>query len=137
MTGPVDNLAVIEAFSQAATQGDLEALADCMHPDFEIREAEGLPYCGVFRGLDGFLAMFRAMQQAWGDLGITHIATIGERDGEEFALHMRVDGIDASGAPVSSEVLERWVVRDGKVAAIVPFYWDTAALAARLGATRP
>lgn len=128
-----DNLAVIEAFSQAALSGDLEKLRTLLHPDFEVHEAASLPYGGVYRGLDGFLEMFAGMQAAWGGPEISQIGVIGERTGNQFALHMQVKGTAASGESITSEVFERWVVRDGMIAQIHPFYWDTALLAEQLG----
>ena len=76
--------------------------------------------------------MFAAMHGAWRALAISQIDVIGAPDAETFALHMQVDGLSANGSPISSEVFERWVVRDGKVAEIQPFYWDTASLATQL-----
>lgn len=130
----MDNLAIIRAFAAAGLAGDVEAMVALMHPGFVVRQAPGLPYGGDHCGIDGFLAMFAAMQRAWRDMAISQIAVIGAPEGDTFALHMKVEGRSAAGDPISSEVFERWLVRDGKVAEIQPFYWDTAALSARLEA---
>jgi uncharacterized protein len=127
------NLAVIEAFSAAVMGGDAEAVARLAHADFLVEQAAGLPYGGTHRGLDGFYAMLGLMQQAWRELKITPLGTIGDPAGEEFALHMLVEGKAHDGAPMASEVFERWIVRDGKVAEIRPFYHDTARLAVQFG----
>lgn len=128
----MDNLSIIKAFAAAGLAGDFEAMTHLMHLDFVVRQAPGLPYHGDHRGPEGFLAMFTTMQSAWRKLSISQIGVIGAPEGETFALHMRVEGVSERGEPICSEVFERWVVRDGKVAEIQPFYWDTAALAAQL-----
>ncbi len=128
----MDNLAIIKAFAAAGLAGDIDTMTGLMHADFVVRQAPGLPYRGAHRGAGGFLAMFAAMQAAWRQLSLSQIGVIGAPEGDTFALHMRVEGISAQGEAISSEVFERWVVRDGKVAEIQPFYWDTAALAAQL-----
>lgn len=128
-----DNLAVIQAFSEAVMGGDAEAVARLAHPEFVVQQAAGLPYGGTYRGLEAFYAMLGRMQEVWRELKITPLGTIGDPAGEEFALHMLVEGRAHDGAPMSSEVLERWIVRDGKVVEIWPFYRDTASLAKQFG----
>ena len=129
----IDNVAVINAFSQAVMGGDAEAVQRLAHPDFVVQQAAGLPYGGTHRGLEAFFAMLGHMQQVWRELKISPQGIIGDPAGDEFALHMLVEGRAHDDAPMSCEVFERWIIRDGKVAEISPFYRDTAALAAQFG----
>lgn len=129
----MDNLAVIQAFSAAVLNGAPEAAARFVHRDFVVQQAASLPYGGTHRGIEAFYGMLGQMQRVWRDLRITPLGMLGDPSGEEFALRMLVEGQAHDGAPMSCEVLERWVVRDGKVAEIWPFYRDTAALAAQFG----
>ena len=129
----MDSFAVIQAFSAAVLGGDREAAARFAHPDFVVQQAASLPYGGTHRGLDAFYAMLGQMQQAWRDLKITPLGVLGDPAGEEFALRMLVEGRAHNEAPIACEVFERWVLRDGKVAEIWPFYRDTAALSAQFG----
>lgn len=128
----MNNLSIIHAFAEAGMAGDVPAMTALVHPEFVVKQAPGMPYGGEHRGMAGFLAMFAAMQRAWRDMKLHQIGVIGAPDGDTFALHMRVEGRAANGDPISSEVFERWLVRDGKIAEIQPFYWDTAALSAAL-----
>jgi uncharacterized protein len=128
-----NNFAIIQAFSEAVLNGDSAAVARLAHPDFVVHQAAGLPYGGIHKGLDAFYAMLGHMQRVWRDLKISLIGAIGDPAGDQFALHMMVEGRSADNKPMSSEVFERWVIRDGKVAEIWPFYHDTAALAAQFG----
>jgi uncharacterized protein len=128
-----DNLAVIHAFSAAVLAGDAAEVARFAHADMVVEQAASLPYGGTHRGLDAFYAMLGRMQEVWRELKITPQGVIGDPAGEVFALHMLVEGRAHDGTPMASEVLERWIVRDGKVAEIWPFYRDTAVLAAQFG----
>ena len=133
MTDKADNFAVIQAFSEAVLAGDAEAVARLAHADFVVQQAAGLPYGGTHRGLNGFFAMLARMQEVWRELKISPLGAIGDPAGHEFALRMMVEGRAHDGAPMACEVFERWIVRDGKVAEIWPFYRDTAALAEQFG----
>ena len=113
--------------------GDVDAVARLAHPDFVVQQAAGLPYGGTHRGLEAFFAMLGRMQQVWRELNISLLGMIGDPAGEEFALHMLVEGRAHDGAPMASEVFECWTVRDGKVLEIAPFYRDTALLAQQFG----
>lgn len=115
MAEKTDNFAVIQAFSEAVLTGDGEAVARLAHPEFVVQQAAGLPSGGTHWGLEAFYAMLGRMQEVWRELKISPIAAMGDPAGEEFALHMLVAGRAHDGAPMSSEVLERWVIRDGKV----------------------
>ena len=133
MSAHPGNLAVIEAFSAAVLAGDGEAAARLAHEDIAVEQAAGLPYGGSHRGLPAFYAMLLVMQQAWRELKIIPLGVIGDPAGNEFAIRARVEGLASDGTPMISEVLERWVLRDGKIAEIWPFYRDTAALAGQFG----
>lgn len=128
MSAASSNLAVIEAFSAAVLAGDGEAAARLAHEDIVVQQADGLPYGGTHRGLGGFYAMLQSMQQAWRDLKIIPLGVIGDPAGNEFAIRARVEGLAHDGTLMACEVLERWVLRDGRIAEIWPFYRDTAAL---------
>ncbi|MDE2597742.1 MAG: hypothetical protein KGL44_12790, partial [Sphingomonadales bacterium] len=92
---------------------------------------------GIHRGLDAFFAMLGHMQEVWRELKITPQGAIGDPAGEAFALSMLVEGRAHDGAPMACEVFERWIVRDGRVAEIRPFYRDTARLAVQFGIAAP
>lgn len=128
----MDNSATIRRFAEAVLGGDLETAGQLLHPGFVLRQPPSLPYGGEHHGTAGFVAMLSGMQLAWRQLAIRQLDLIGDPTGETFALHMQVEGLTEAGEPLSSEVFERWVVRDGQIAGITPFYWDTAMLAGQL-----
>lgn len=133
----MNNLEVVQAFAVAVLGDDMERVAQLTHSDFVVFEAASLPYGGEHRGVEGFFAMFGAMHAAWRGIKVEPLGEIGESQGNVFAMHMLVKGRMENGKPMASEVFERWEVRDGKVAEIRPFYWDTAALIPQLAMPNP
>jgi uncharacterized protein len=63
-----DNVDVVRRIFRAVEERDLQALLDCYDENVEIREAESLPYGGVYRGHDGAIAHAAGWFDAWGDL---------------------------------------------------------------------
>ena len=47
-------LAIVQRFSTAVREGDMDEMGRLVHDDFVAREAGGLPYSGDYRGLSGF-----------------------------------------------------------------------------------
>ncbi len=114
----------------AATRtGDKAALAEMVHPDFELIEPTGVPYEGTFRGLDGWRKLARAVVEAWEDFKVEPIAFPGESE-STFVVHLRLSGRSRkTGNPFDMSVLELWSFRDGKLVSISPHYFDTNLLA--------
>lgn len=114
----------------AATQTvDKAALAALLHPDFECVEADGLPYAGVYRGLDGWMALGAAVIGAWSKFRIRPIEYPGESE-NAFTVRFAISGVSRkTGKAFETTVLELWHFKDGKLAAISPYYFDTHLLA--------
>jgi uncharacterized protein len=114
-----------ERFLAALRTGDTAMMGAMLHPDFELIEADSLPYGGTYRGLDGWLALTRAVGTAFAGFRLTLLDVAGEGP-ESIVLHFAIAGrIRATGVPFESRVLEYWRFRDGKLWRIDPFYFDT------------
>jgi ketosteroid isomerase-like protein len=114
----------------AATRvGDKATLAEMVHAEFELVEPTGVPYEGVFRGLDGWRKLARAVVEAWEDFRVEPIAFPGESK-DTFVVHLRLSGRSRkTGRPFDMSVLEMWSFKDGKLIGISPHYFDTHLLA--------
>lgn len=118
-----------ERFMTATRTGDKAALAEMVHPDFELIEPTGLPYSGTFRGLDGWRKLARAVVEAWDEFKVEPIAFPGEST-DTFVVNLRLSGRSRkTGNPFSMSVLEMWTFRDGQLISISPHYFDTHLLA--------
>ena len=106
-----------------------DLLAPFFAPDVVMRQAENLPYGGVWRGHDGMARFLVAMSEAWESF------EIGEQEflamGETAVVHSQVRArARATGRELAFPVLQTIAVRDGRIAEVRPFYWDTAAIVA-------
>jgi len=128
MENNVDKVAA-HVFLDAFSRGDTQAMEALLAPDFLLRQADGLPYGGDYRGVEGWQRMLTRFAETWSSLVPTLVTVLG--DGPQFAVLVDVTvTARATGRTLTTSVLEFWTMRDGKLAEIRPFYWDTAAVTA-------
>jgi uncharacterized protein len=120
------NARIVEAIFTALGAGDLAAAAAHFHSDVVIHEPPSLPYGGVFKGHEGFLDLFQRLATCYDNLSISPSA-IADAGPFVMALTTLNGRSRTTGAEISMPLCEVFVVRDGKIADIRPFYWDTAA----------
>lgn len=119
----------VQAFLDAFAKGDAQAMEALMTPDFVLRQADGLPYGGVYRGAEGWRQFLLRLGQTWSSLVPGRMTLVGE--GPQFGVMADISLTSrATGKALNTSVFELWTMRDGKLAEIRPFYWDTAAVAA-------
>ncbi|RYD56918.1 MAG: nuclear transport factor 2 family protein [Sphingomonadales bacterium] len=121
--------AICERFVAALGQGDWPAMEQMLDADFEVVEAEGLPYAGTYHGFEGWRRLSDAVLSTWSGFRLNLIEMHG---GDEDAAVMRFAMSGRSrktGTAWETTVLELWKFRDGKLARIDPYYFDTNLLA--------
>lgn len=118
-----------ERFVAAIQVGDRDAMAAMLHPDFVVVEPEGLPYRGVYRGVDGWFALTKAVIGAWGTFKLETLEHLGET-ADSFVVRFGLSGRSRkTGRSFETTVLELWRFKDGKLIEILPYYFDTHLLA--------
>jgi ketosteroid isomerase-like protein len=123
-----------EDFLAATRSGDAAALGAMLHPEFSVEEASGLPYAGVYKGVDGWIALSRAVVGTWSKFKIAPIAYPGETE-NTFTVRFAISGVSRkTGQAFETTVLELWQFKDGKLLEIAPYYFDTHLLAKANGA---
>jgi ketosteroid isomerase-like protein len=121
--------AFCEGFLAALAVGDWDAMERMMHPDFVCIEAEGLPYAGTFTGFDGWRRLSDAVLATWSGFRMKVLEMHGGDD-ESAVLRIALSGKSRkTGTAWETSVLELWKFKDGKLASIDPYYFDTALLA--------
>lgn len=106
---------------------DKAAAAELLAPDMVLTEAAGLPYGGVYHGIDGFEAMTKQIHDLFELEFTAEYRDAGDVVLDEAWLTMTSR---KSGRVLETRVVELWKVKDGKVTSIDVFYHDTAAVAA-------
>jgi ketosteroid isomerase-like protein len=123
----------LRAFYHGLVVGDLtpaEALFD--FDNLVMREPDGLPYGGTYRGKKGFLAAISAINAVWKRV---RFADIAYSVGDDLAIvNFTMLAISrGTGRELCMRVCEVWRFRNGRAIDVAPFYWDTHAVRAVIG----
>ncbi|HKT73751.1 MAG TPA: nuclear transport factor 2 family protein [Steroidobacteraceae bacterium] len=119
-----------EQFLAAMHSGDRAAMGQMLHAQFEVEEAASLPYGGVYRGTEGWLALCSAVVGTWAKFSLQLLEYAGE-SADSLVIRFAISGRSRkTGKSFESTVLELWRFKDGKLFRIYPYYFDTALLAA-------
>jgi len=122
-----------DRFLAALGRGDSATIATMIHPNFELIEANSLPYGGTYKGLDGWVALTKAVGATFAGFRLQLLDYAGEGE-DSLVVHFAISGRGRqSGTPFDTRVLEYWRFRDGKLVRIDPFYFDTALVVAAIG----
>ncbi len=118
------NASTLRAFYDAIFSNDWAAIGHLVTEDLVIYEADGLPYGGVYHGIDQLQSLFGAVVSHWDDLKINVIA-VTSGDGYAIGLLQFEGRAKASGTSVSMPVTEVTQFKEGRICSIKPIYWDT------------
>lgn len=121
------NLATAVRLYEAAGRGDWDAAEAELHEELAIHEAATMPYAGIYRGRDALRRLSAIVYGYWPG---TRVERLGMAAGAGRVVVFFRMLIDAPGGSITHEIVEVNEFRDGKVAVIKPFYWDTGAMAA-------
>lgn len=113
------NKALVVGAVQAALGGDVESFFAALHPEVEVHEPPYLPYGGVYRGREGFAALFGEATKVL-DLPSLTIDSV-TADAEKVVLLMTARHI-ASGEDVI--VTEHWRPEDGLIREVRVFWFS-------------
>jgi uncharacterized protein len=122
-----DTREIIRKLYAAADAGDMAGVRSMLAEDITLQQADGHPYPGTWHGIDDVMA---AMGEVFARLRLTGITVreiVGD-GGERVVGLVDSHGTDARGNSYTMPVAEFFLVADGRVRDIRPFYWDTARL---------
>ncbi|WP_448584881.1 nuclear transport factor 2 family protein [Thermaurantiacus sp.] len=119
-------LAVARRLYEAAERGDWAAAERELHADLVIHEAASLPYAGTYRGRDALRRLSGLVRGFWPG---ARIARTGMAAGDGRVVVFFELTIETPDGPLRHDIVEVNRFRDGLVAEIRPFYWDTGTMA--------
>jgi hypothetical protein len=121
--------AFCESFLAALAAGDFETIGGMLDPGFTMREADGLPYGGVYEGVEGWRRLLPLIGKTWAGLKVRPIEFPAE-GADALVVRLALSGRSRkTGRPFETTVMELWRFREGRLAEILPYYWDTHLLA--------
>ncbi|MGW0518151.1 nuclear transport factor 2 family protein [Crossiella sp. NPDC003009] len=112
-----------------AGESGFEPVAEFLDPDIVLYQAEGLPYGGQWRGPEGLARFMAVMARTWASFEILAQERLADGDRVVVLSQVRARG-RATGAELEFPILQFIRLREGRLAEVRPFYWDTAAVAA-------
>jgi ketosteroid isomerase-like protein len=118
------NHAVKVRFVDALFANDWETMAGLVHPDFELREPDALPYGGIYRGIEGFQKCWELIPQSSHKTEhLDTLRTFFSEDPESIIVELDFRGSRRdTGEKFGSKVMEQFDFRDGLIVAIT-IYW--------------
>ena len=120
----------MEQFYACAASGDHETVNAMIHPDFIGYEPDGLPYGGVYKGIEGWFNVVQTVFGTWENFTPRLKYILQDDKDEIFAAGLHTTGkVAATGETFDTFILEQWKFKDGLICELRPFYWDTALLA--------
>lgn len=121
------NKDIVRAFLDASVRGDEEVMRDLLHPDVRVIEAESLPYGGVSEGPEAFLDLIKRVFKTWNETNVSVQDVLA--DGDRVVLLAEMTGRDrVSGKSFQMPIAEIWLLLDGKIKEVQPYYFDTKIL---------
>ncbi|MFE9647532.1 nuclear transport factor 2 family protein [Streptomyces sp. NPDC006365] len=115
-----------------AAGGPGEASFDLLAPfftlDVVLHQADALPYGGTWRGHAGMEQLFLAMSQAWESFDMMEQEFLATGETAVVLTQVRARA-RATGRKLAFPILQTIAVKDGRIAQVRAFYWDTAAIA--------
>ncbi len=119
-----DNEALLDRWLAAVFGGDRAALAGMMDPEFELRQAAGLPYGGVLKGPAGFDHFWQSFGETFEIEALDAVDRFFSACGD-IVLKFRFRGrLKASGKAFDTTILESFSFRDGKLLSIAPHWFE-------------
>ncbi len=130
MPTAADNEALVLAQYEAIKAKDLDAFLSRCTEDIRVVEADSMPVGGEYCGHDQVRALLAGMLEVFDTSRMHPVRLVANA---EYVTAMLVFHIPP---PVDYEVriTEWWTIRDGLVAELLPFYWDTQELNRKLAA---
>lgn len=104
-----------------------DIFASFVHPDITVLEADGLPYAGEWKGIDGVVGLMKAISAVFDRVEIAEREFIESGDvvvvGWQSTVRSRT-----TGRSMVNHVLQHNTVVAGRITTMRPFHWDTAAV---------
>ena len=130
MNQPATNRESIERLFTAVLSNDRATADSLLDPDLTVYEPDGLPYAGVYKGHKGWWDLMEKINATWLDMKVEVVDLIGEPNGKQFGVYIRLSGCAAVSRKSFTHMLfERYTVVNRKLTEVHPHYWDTKALA--------
>ena len=127
----VQNFYKAEAAYMASNTPDFAPVAETLSEDVLLCEPASLPYGGDYRGHDDFERWLRAFSATWSSLDVQGSEAVAV--GDLVFSRSKVRAVSrATGHRADWDLLQYFRIKNGLIAELRPFHWDTAAILSAL-----
>ncbi len=121
----------VQALYADFAQGNLSKILAVLNEHTSLHVPGSLPYGGVYKGRDGFIALMTAANATWTNLRVIPGTAVGSDE------EVVIIGVFSGKAPAAAEgirlpFVHLWKMPAGVITEIWLYSWDTAALLAHL-----
>jgi hypothetical protein len=109
-------------------EAPFDLLAPFFAPDVVLHQADALPYGGTWREHSGMEQFFLAMSRTWESFDMVEQKFLHTGEIAVVLTDVRARA-RATGRELTFPILQTITIKDGRIAEVRPFYWDTAAIA--------
>lgn len=117
-------------------KASFDLLAPFFAPDVVLHQADSLPYGGTWHGHAGMARFFLAMGQAWESFEMLEQEFLATGETAVVLTLVRARA-RATGRELTFPILQAITIKDGRIAEVRPFYWDTERIARACTAPTP
>lgn len=118
------NVAIVEKMIANGLIGNYDVIQAHIADDYVCHLPDGLPYGGAYHGWDGYTQVFAHILDFFSDCAFGPNDYVGIGDKVVVLSHLK-GTLRKSGKAIDLPLIEVWVLRDGMVTDITPFYFDT------------
>jgi len=118
-----ENTQIIIDFYEFLKTGKYEQAFELLHPEFELVQAETLPYGGVYKGKEGVQRFFKKL--------FDYFETFGSEDVTYFSNEKKVVatsiavGLTKQKEAFRMPMVQVYTLENEKILRTMPFYYDT------------
>lgn len=123
------NVDTIKTALTNAFSGRFDLLEPVIAADFVIYEAAGLPFGGVFHGIEGYVECMRGIESFWTNKTLAPPDFVPWGEDRIFMVSQFKGDIVANGKHVDMPTISVWDFKDGKISTVRPFFFDTKHIA--------
>ena len=122
-----DNVAMLHSLYDHFLKGEWDQVTAMLDPDFEVIEAESLPYGGRYKGPEGLMQVVMGLGANYDNIKLSDFEVVGSGE-TVLGLFTFEANAKSTGRPIKMRFCEHWKFRDGKIILLEPFYFDTHAI---------
>lgn len=138
MTVARPGIQFVKDFVAAHADGNWEATLGYLHENLVVEEAPSMPYPRLSYGHEGYRKLLERFVEVWypPDWGGDADYCYGEINGVVIKSNVFRAKARATGVEIEVPLIELFFFEENKIRRIMPYYWDTAAIAAATGGHR-